>query len=316
MKKQEFLDRLKSRINVLDDEEVADILTEYEAHINEKMNAGKTEEEAIQDFGDFNELIKDILGAYKIKDKASSAHHSEFNDWINKAVDEIIFFMKPLIDKASNLQGHQIAYFIGYILLTLLLVYLIQIPFWIGKGLGVWLLNAIPFGVGHAFGFIFSIVINIAQLVISVLIIVFGIQRAIEAATTGNTVAYGFTKKQTATKPAESKATAASFSEIKTEQVVSSQEVKATTGKHEPVILPLFGKLFLLIFKVFVFLCLLPGFMMVLGLVIVLGIMIALLTKGVYFIGLFLIVIGFLLATVTILDLIVKAVFRKKTVHA
>lgn len=32
----------------------------------EKVAKGKTEEEAIKDFGDFDELVKEILSAYKI----------------------------------------------------------------------------------------------------------------------------------------------------------------------------------------------------------------------------------------------------------
>ncbi len=159
MKKQAFLDQLKNRISILDDAEVADILMEYESHINEKMNAGKTEEEAIQDFGDFNELVKDILSAYKIKDKGPSEtrSHGEFETWIHKAVDEITDFMKPLIDKISQLQQNQIGYFIAYVILTLLMVYFIQIPFWILRELGVWLLRAIPFGVGYTIGALFSV---------------------------------------------------------------------------------------------------------------------------------------------------------------
>ena len=337
MKKQEFLDRLKSRISILDDEEVEDILMEYEAHINEKMNSGKTEEEAIADFGDFNELIKEILAAYKIKDKGqtSSSSTSEFQAWIHKAIDEITEFMRPLIDKVNTLEGDQVGYFIGYIILTLIMVALIGIPFWFLERIGVALLSVIPLGVGHVFGVIFSVVLDIAQLVVCILIIIYGIQRAIEAATLKKPVNFGFVVKTSSDKPeqkttveiktkVEPKAQPEEKAEVKVE-VKSAPSVEPTVNvkvedkaapKKERVILPFIGNFFVLLFKGFVLLCMLPGFMMVLGLMIVLGIMIALAVKGVYFIGLFMIVIGILSFTSTILDIIYRTVFRKKVSHA
>jgi uncharacterized membrane protein len=335
MKKQEFLDRLKSRISILDDEEVEDILTEYETHINEKMNAGKTEEQAIADFGDFNELIKDILAAYKIKDKGqtSSSSTSEFQAWIHKAIDEITNFMRPLIEKVNTLEGDQVGYFIGYIILTLVMVALIGIPFWFLERIGVALLSVIPLGVGHVFGVIFSVVLDIAQLVVCILIIIYGVQRAIEAATLKKPVDFGFVVK-TSNGTTESKVKTETKVEPKVEKEDKTEvkvEVKSapvvepsvnvkidekTPVKKERVILPFIGNFFVLLFKGFVLVCMLPGFMMVLGLMIVLGILIALLTKGVYFIGLFMIIIGILSFTTTILDIIYRTVFRKKVSHA
>ncbi len=337
MKKQEFLDRLKSRISILDDEEVEDILTEYEAHINEKMNAGKTEEQAIADFGDFNELIKDILAAYKIKDKGqtNSSSTSEFQAWIHKAIDEITDFMRPLIEKVNTLEGDQVGYFIGYIILTLVMVALIGIPFWFLERIGVALLSVIPLGVGHVFGVIFSVVLDIAQLVVCILIIIYGVQRAIEAATLKKPVDFGFVvktsdgktepkvKTETKVEP-QVKVEPVEKAEVKVE-VKSAPAVEPTINvkidekpsvKKERVILPFIGNFFVLLFKGFVLVCMLPGFMMVLGLMIVLGILIALLTKGVYFIGLFMIIIGILSFTSTILDIIYRTVFRKKVSHA
>jgi len=347
MKKQEFLDRLKSRISILDDEEVEDILMEYEAHINEKMNAGKTEEEAIADFGDFNELIKDILAAYKIKDKGQthSSSTSEFQAWIHKAIDEITEFMRPLIDKVNTLQGDQIGYFIGYIILTLIMVSLIGIPFWIIEKIGVVFLSFIPLGVGHVFGVLFTIALKIGQLVVSILIIIYGIQRAIEAATLKRPVDFGFVVKTSdgKTEPKEKtgvvvngepltktevKLESGERKEERVEPQVTSKAASApepsvkvkgeekALPKKERVILPFIGNFFVLLFKGFVLVCMFPGFMMILGLMIVLGVMIALLIKGVYFIGLFMIIIGILSFTSTIMDMIYRTVFRKKVSHA
>ncbi len=306
MKKQEFLDRLQSRIDVLDDLEVQDIMMEYEGHILEKMNKGKSEEEAIQDFGDFNELIKDILSAYKIKDIQVPKHRNGMTEWLKKALNEIQNFIEPMFSGAFKLRGKQVLYFLGYIGLTLLLVFLIQYPIWLVKVIGRLLLSSIPFSLGYVFGGLFTFLIYVAHLVISILILVLGVQRAIEAASDKNMVSFGISKKETLMKMESEENNVSTI----------SNSIATLKVKREPVILPFIGKSFVLLFKVFVFLCLLPGVMFVLGLVAVLGVMIALLTKGIYFVGLFLIVIGFLLGTLTILDLIVKSVYKKGAAHA
>jgi len=338
MKKQEFLDKLKSRLSILNDEEVDDILNEYEAHINEKLNAGKTEEQATSDFGDFNELVTEILAAYKIKDKGTAQPKGEFETWIHKAIDEITEFMRPLLNKISTLEGEQVGYFIGYLILTLIMVSLIGIPFWIIDKLGVVLLSVIPLGVGHVFGVIFSALLNIAQLVVSILIIIYGVQRAIEAATLKKPVNFGFVSNPVEVKveprvkvepkeraepafkaePAE-KAQAAEKAEPIREVKASvnpepSPRVTVTNRtevKKERVIMPFIGNLFVLLFKGFVVVCMIPGFMIAFGLIIALGVMIALFFKGIYFIGLFLIIIGLLTATTTVLDMIYKTLFRR-----
>ena len=66
MTKHEFLNLLEQRLIVLNDDERADLLNEYEQHIEMKMQSGLSEEEAIADFGDPEELIKELLEAYHL----------------------------------------------------------------------------------------------------------------------------------------------------------------------------------------------------------------------------------------------------------
>lgn len=67
MDKREFLHELEKYLAILDEKEQQDILDEYSQHIEMKMKSGMSEEEAIRDFGDINELAVDILGAYHVK---------------------------------------------------------------------------------------------------------------------------------------------------------------------------------------------------------------------------------------------------------
>ena len=66
MTKTEFLALLEQRLMVLNDDERADLLSEYEQHIDMKVASGWSEEDAIADFGDPEELIKELLDVYHL----------------------------------------------------------------------------------------------------------------------------------------------------------------------------------------------------------------------------------------------------------
>lgn len=66
MNKKDFLNELKKYLEILDENEQRDILDEYTQHIDMKMSRGMSEEEAIRDFGDINQLASDILEAYHV----------------------------------------------------------------------------------------------------------------------------------------------------------------------------------------------------------------------------------------------------------
>lgn len=67
MNKSEFLKRLAALLHILEEDEVRDILDEYEQHIDMKVAEGMSEKEAIQAFGSVEELATEILSAYRVK---------------------------------------------------------------------------------------------------------------------------------------------------------------------------------------------------------------------------------------------------------
>ncbi len=67
MDKATFLVQLQKNIGMLDDDEQKDIIDEYSQHIDMKVSSGMTEAEAIEDFGDFNEFVREVLNAYHVK---------------------------------------------------------------------------------------------------------------------------------------------------------------------------------------------------------------------------------------------------------
>ena len=67
MDKNTFMRELEQALSVLQKDELKDILSEYEQHIDMKVKSGLSEEEAIADFGSLTELTADILGAYHVR---------------------------------------------------------------------------------------------------------------------------------------------------------------------------------------------------------------------------------------------------------
>lgn len=67
MDKKIFLSELEKSLSVLQEEELQDIISEYEQHIDLKVKNGLSEEEAIADFGSLAELKAEILEAYHVR---------------------------------------------------------------------------------------------------------------------------------------------------------------------------------------------------------------------------------------------------------
>ena len=67
MDKKTFISELRQALSVLQEDELEDIVSEYEQHIDMKLKNGLTEEEAIADFGRLNELAADILEADHVR---------------------------------------------------------------------------------------------------------------------------------------------------------------------------------------------------------------------------------------------------------
>lgn len=67
MNKNDYLKRLSRLLHMLKEDEVRDIIGEYEQHIDMKMAEGMSEEEAVAAFGTVEELAAEILDAYHVK---------------------------------------------------------------------------------------------------------------------------------------------------------------------------------------------------------------------------------------------------------
>lgn len=67
MDKKTFMKELERSLAVLQEDELRDIVSEYEQHIDMKVKNGLSEEEAIADFGSIAELSAEILEVYHVR---------------------------------------------------------------------------------------------------------------------------------------------------------------------------------------------------------------------------------------------------------
>ena len=144
MNKKTFIKKLKNNLNVLDENEVKDIIEEYSNNIDEKIKNGRSEEEAIKDFGDIDELSKEILKAYKInpkfvKTEEASDGYQNFENFVKKGAKKISDFTKNFVDdikKHDNITLELICEIIIKAIIMLVICAILAIPFWALLGLG------------------------------------------------------------------------------------------------------------------------------------------------------------------------------------
>lgn len=131
MNKEEFLNKLRKKIEILEESEVEDIIEEYSGFIDEKVNQGSTEEEAVKSMGNINELARELLSAYKIKNT-----EQKNGDVLNNFIDEFLRIVEAIINIFANKSFKEIIRFIIEIICIFVIIAICKIPFWIIKLMG------------------------------------------------------------------------------------------------------------------------------------------------------------------------------------
>ena len=147
MNKEEFLNKLERELSILNDKERQDIIGEYKDTIEEKVKHGQTEEEAVKDFGDLDELVSGILEAYKInpkynhKDEGSFSKITEEGEKLikkgaNKLANMTREFANNIKDNDTEMNLNLAFEIIIKIFFTLIILAVMTVPFRIFKELG------------------------------------------------------------------------------------------------------------------------------------------------------------------------------------
>lgn len=291
MNKKVFLEKLKKKLKILNKDELDDIIEEYEDHINEKVASGKTEEEAVKDFGDFDELVKEILSAYKINEDYEETIKEK--NVVADFIDTCVSFIKDFARNIGSRGANDIVKFVVEFIVLILFIAILKLPVLFVEELGEWLFERLisPFGDGLAI--IWRYMIEIIYFILAVVAIVnFVKKRYME----GETVEEKEVIKKEKIEKKNTK------SEAKKNNV--KKEKREGNGS--------FTKVLIIMIKVFLAFVLIPAIFSFLGAFVCIVIGVVLLVQGLPYFGIFLCGLTYISLNYIFIDLCFRFIFNKK----
>ena len=282
MNKEDFLKKLESKLKVLDEKEIKDIIEEYSNHIDNAIKDGKTEEEAIKDFGNINDLAKEILSAYKIR-KDYNGVVSDIEDGINGFVNKGSDFVKKTLDSAGSEKN--IVTFIFEILIIFILIWILKLPFYIIKALGLSLLSFFSSPLYEISSFIWKIVVDFGYFISAILIIMVAVKNR-----------FGYIEINKEPKSEKKK------DELKKEKKTEQKTKVESRTKEKSWLYSAIE----IVFKIFVLFLLIPAIFSVMGLTIFLGVLIFLMFKGIFLFGFIILTVGLMITIGAFIDIFMK----------
>lgn len=310
--KREFLKTLREKLSILEDDEIYDIINEYENHIGEKVKEGKTEKEAIKDFGNIDELANEILGAYKVKGTYKKESKTEFV--FNTIVDEMVNFFKKIGELFQNKSGEDLIRLICKFVLIVVVVCLLQIPFSIINHLIGSIINFTFSGniLSNVIGGLWSAIIQIVYFITSIYIIYISIKKLILE----GEVMEKEPEVKTKSKNSKTKVKESNIEYKESDKVVYKDDIKKDSKvvykESTPTSTNIFIELIMIVIKVIAVIMLIPVVLTLIAFTICFGFMVAFATQGVYLVSLFFIIIGLIIMTSSVIGFTTSLIFKKE----
>lgn len=120
MNKHNFEIYLRENLAILKDSEVNEIISEYLQHIEMKQADGISEEAAIKDFGDLDDLVSEILDAYKIN--TSKDKYEDLGNTIKNGLNKGLNFINKITSSLMNRSGRQMFSLVVEFIVVLLII--------------------------------------------------------------------------------------------------------------------------------------------------------------------------------------------------
>ena len=295
MNKEEFLNKLRKKLDILEDKEIEDIISEYEGYIEEKVSRGLTEEEAVKELGDFNEIVNDLLAAYKVKQKDTN--------YIKKFINKISQGLDYILNELSNKSGKDILKFVIEIALIILIICIFKIPFLIVKDLGWNIFTSLSSPISDIFYGIWSFIIELSYFIMAIVLFI----KIIEKRYFKN-----FSEKIVAEIDEEKEGKKEEKVKIKNEKKTEiGKETKEKSPKKLGIV-EIITNICILFIKFIVLMILIGVIFYLVGMTFALGLGIYLLIKGVPYFGIFILLLALVLSGVLLLQLGIYFVFNKK----
>lgn len=294
-----FLNRLRKSLSILKEEEKEDILNEYKDIIEEKVKHGKTEEEAVEEFGDYQTLVKGILDAYKIntEDKENTTKEKA-KDIISTSEEVIKEGAKRLAKGAdkivSDIKENHTDFTLELIfelilkgLCVLVIMALLTIPFRLFIHLGAGILDITFFPLNEILKIVWKMLVGILYFISGTLIVLSIFKEYIKNPN------HNLDKNK----------------EDKIEK--SNRKKKETCDQKSNTV----SSIFIILCKIFlIFAFILPMFGVIIGLLIAFSGTIFLLIKGIDVIGILLGILGALVFSIKLIDTIYNGLFHHKKI--
>ena len=305
MNKEKFLKELTKKLSVLSFEERQDTINEYSDIIEEKIKHGKTEIEAVSEFGSIDELAKEILSAYKIDPKYSESDKSiadNVEDIIKKGAKKISDVTEDVVEnfKKSDFEWttNNVVEIAIKVILVLIVLAFLKIPFYIIGELGsnIFTVGITPFS--DVASFIWKFIVELSYFVICVLLIV----NIITKYTNRNKTIEVKTEKKDKKKD--------KIVEETTKEEVKTERVRRNSASDT------LSEIMIAIIKVFCIICfLIPAWGILVAVAIGIAVGIYLIIKGVLVYGILVLLVGIFIFIASFTEVIFNLLFSKKKVH-
>ncbi len=167
MKKDEFLKKLEESLTKLPDDDLKKVLRKYKSTFTRKLKTGKSEEEIVTEFGNFNDLVNTILKEHGIDTPVQESANT-INDFFNE-------FLKVVEDIVKYIASKDVKEVISLILklvLTLILISLIKLPFLFIRDLGTGIFSILFAPLSTVLIFCFRFILEILYIIFAITIFV------------------------------------------------------------------------------------------------------------------------------------------------
>lgn len=293
MKKEEFLNKLRKKLSILEDKEIEDIISEYDGFIEEKVKRGITEEEAVKELGDLEEIAQDLLGAYKVKPQETNT--------LKKFINKVSYMFDVFLKELETKDWKDILRMIIEIGLIIVLILVLKIPFLLLKDLGSSIFSELANPLSNIFYGIWSFIIEVSFFLIAIILFIKIIERRYFKNFSASIV------KEITEEPEKEKKEKEEQNENKVIKKTPKDEKKSKKS-----IVEIFINICVLFLKFIVGLFLIGVIFYLIGITFALALDIYLLIKGVTYFGVLIILIAMFLSGLLILEIGTYFIFNKR----
>lgn len=326
MNKESFLSLLKLKLSNLEESEIKDIIDEYSDYIDQKVQDGLSEEEAVASFGDINELVSDINQAYHINQDDSLAHKTGI--LITDIINYSIRFFKTIFAD-FNVEGT--SKFVVFLVVALIIIAVAKLPLFIIKTIIIVIFDIIfPSFLSTIANFIVSIIFGMLHLLIAITVLfsVYNAAKSKEPLNVENiikpSIKSNIAKFKELNKRADDSYQNTMKEQMKQDLQVENKNVEILSDyqeKKEEKVTTSIAKdisirILVFIIRFFTLIFLSPFLVLFLSTILLFAGLLFLLTKGIFFIGFTMLTVGAMGLLYLIITGIYRTIFQtKKGVH-